>query len=116
MVGGEVVDGTDQIHPRVQRGGAPGQGPAPAGESRQALTEGGIESFNVSGVDHARAALRAAAELFDLRGRASENAALNTDHMPLNIVLDDLRNMKDFPALQARTAWLPCVQRSTEGI
>ena len=70
MIGAEVVDGADQVHSVVKCRGAAGQGSTPAGERRQALAEGGIEPFDVSGVDHASAALRAAAELFDLRCRA----------------------------------------------
>lgn len=90
MRSAEVVDGADQLPPRVQRGGAPRPGPAPAGQRRQALTAGGIEPFTVGGVEHAVAALRAAAALCDLRGRAGHNAPLHTDHAPLDRVLDDL--------------------------
>src|SRR5713226_6931380 len=106
MVGAEVVDRADQIHPVVKRSGATGQGSTPAGERSQALAEGGIEPFNVGGVDHAVAALRAAAELFDLRGRAGQNAALDTDHAPLNVVLDNLSNIEGFPGAQAGAAGL----------
>src|SRR4029453_11251060 len=98
MRGAEIVDGTNQIHPDVPRGGAPGQGPAPASQRHQALAEGGIEPFNVGSIEHARAALRAAAELFDLRGGAGDDTTLNTDHAPLDRVLDDLGNMKHLPA------------------
>jgi hypothetical protein len=113
MVGAEIVDGADQIHPRVQRNGAPSQGSAPAGERSQALTESGIEPFDIRGVKHATTTLRAAPELLGLGGCAGENAALNTDHAPLRVVLDDLRDMEGFPALQvwptglARRQWIP---------
>lgn len=52
--------------PACSVAGAPSQGPAPAGERGQALTEGGIEPFDIGGVEHAIAALRAAAERFHL--------------------------------------------------
>src|SRR4029453_15557579 len=79
MIGAEVVDRTDQIPPRLQRGGASGQGPAPASKRGQALAEGGVESFNGGGVDYALAPLRAAAPLFDLSCGAGHNAPLGTD-------------------------------------
>src|SRR5262249_52897725 len=93
MKGAEGVYEADQVHPVVKRSGAPGQGPAPAGEHGPALAEGGIEPFNGSGVDDAIAALRAAAKRLDLGCRASKNAMLNTDHAPLDTMLDDLHNI-----------------------
>src|SRR5262245_36925906 len=89
MISAEIVDGTDQIHPRVQRGGAPRQGPAPAGECGQTLAEGSIESFNVGSVNHALA-LRALNKLFDLRRWAGQNPVFDTGHPPRQVMLDDL--------------------------
>src|SRR5882724_2639741 len=115
MISAEVVDGADQIHPVVQGDGAASQGPAPAGEGRQALAEGSIKPFNVGGVDHAGAALRAAPELLDLSRPASENTALDTHDAAVGVMLDDLRNLEGFPVPPARPTRLACRKRITKG-
>ena len=96
----KVVDCADQIHPVFQRAALAGQRPPAARQRGQALAEGGVEPFNVGGVEHAGTALRAAAQLFDLRRRAGQNAALDADHPPLHVVLDDLGDMEVSPGAQ----------------
>src|SRR5262249_2593523 len=66
----EVVDSADQIHSHLPRGGAPGQGPAPAGQGRQTRAQGGREPCNVGGGEAAPPPPRPAAGPFPLRGPA----------------------------------------------
>ncbi len=94
------VDCSNQIHPVLQRAALAGQRPTAACQRGEAFAEGGVEPFNVGGVEHAGAALRAAAHLFDLRRRARQNAALDADHLPLHVVLDDLRKIAVVPEAQ----------------
>ncbi len=96
----KVVDCADQVHPVLQRAALAGQRPPAARQRGQALAEGGVEPFNVGGVEHAGTALRAAAQLFDLRRCAGQNAALDAGHTPLHIVLDDLSDIEAFPGAQ----------------
>src|SRR5712692_1497682 len=114
MIGAEVVDRADQVPPIAERGGAPGQGTAPTGEGSQAFAEGGVEPFNVGGVDYP-VPLRAAANLFDLRGGAGQDSALGADHTPLNIGLDDLSNIEEFPRPQVGPAGFTRGERSAKG-
>ena len=81
----KVVDCTDQGHPVLQRAALAGQRPTAARQRGESLAEGGVEPFNVGGVDHAGTALRAAAQLIDLRRCAGENAALDAGHTPLHV-------------------------------
>ena len=89
----KVVDYTDQVHPVRQRTALAGERPPAAPQRGQALAEGGVEPFNVGSVEHAGTALRAAAQLFDSRRRASQNMVLDANPAALNIVLDDLGDM-----------------------
>src|SRR5438093_11256024 len=70
----EVIDGADQIHAMLQCQGAAGQGPPTPCQRRHTCTERRVEPFDVCGVDHP-AALRAAPEGLDTRGRAINDAA-----------------------------------------
>ena len=98
----------------MQGGSASGRA-RPGRWAAQAFAEGGIESFNVGGVDHPRAALRAAAERFDLRGSTGHNATLHPDHTPSDRVLDHLRNSKGVPDPQAGAAGLASGKRIPKG-
>ena len=111
----KVVDCADQIHPVFQRAALAGERPPAARQRGQALAEGGVEPFNVGGVEHAGTALRAVAQLFDLRRRASQNAALDADHTPLHVVLADLGDMEVFPGAQVGPARLAYGERIAKG-
>ena len=114
MIRAEVIDGADQVHPVVQGGGASCQGTSLTRERGQPLAEGGIEAFNIGSVDHT-VALREASELLDLCGRASKNAAHDTNHVSVGVVLDDLGNMDVFPGTQTGTTSLAGGERITKG-
>src|SRR5713101_4951704 len=101
-----VVDRADQVPPIVERGGAPGQGAAPAGKDSQAFAAGGVKPCNIGGVDYP-VPLRAAANLFALHGGAGQDAALDTDHTTLNIGLDDLRHRGRIASRAARPSTGP---------
>src|SRR5262249_56305650 len=88
----KVVDCPEQVHPVLQRAALASQGPIAARQRGQTLAEGGVEPFNVGGIDHASPARPAAANLFYLPRGAHPKAALDADHPPLHVVLDDPRN------------------------
>src|SRR5262249_38641611 len=98
----KVVDCPDQVHPVLQRAALASQGPIAARQRGQTPAEGGVEPFNVGGIDHASPARPAAANLFDLPGGASPNTALHADHPPLHGDIDHRRNREEFPRLQVR--------------
>ena len=49
--------------------------------------EGDVEPFNIEGVEHAGATLRAAAELFHLPGCAGHITALDAGRPPVHVML-----------------------------
>ncbi|MEO0249352.1 MAG: hypothetical protein ABIN58_07350 [candidate division WOR-3 bacterium] len=55
MIGTEIVNGADQIHPGRYCGDLPGQSATPSDQAGQALPEGGVQPFDVGGIDPATA-------------------------------------------------------------
>jgi hypothetical protein len=94
--GAKVIDRADQIHALLQGECAARQCPTAARQRRQALTERRVESLDVRRVDDP-VALRAAPEGLDACRRASHNAALDLDQMPLGLALHDLGDTEMAP-------------------
>src|SRR2546422_3955670 len=98
----EIIDGADQIHPMLQGQCAPCQRAAAAGQRRQALTERGIQSFDVGRVDHP-GTLRTAPQRLDAREGTVNDTTFNRDYPPLHGALDDLCNADIAPRAQPGT-------------
>jgi hypothetical protein len=76
MVIAEVVDATQDIHTSRQRFSLLGQGARAAGQAIQALSEGGVQSFDKGGVDNAPS-LRSLEQVLDHGSRALDNAPVD---------------------------------------
>src|SRR6266404_730222 len=89
MWGAKIIDGTDQIHPLMQRHWPARQRPTSPCQRRETLAERSIEPFDVGGVDDA-VTVRTTPERRDARGRACNDAPLHGDHAPLLVAFHDL--------------------------
>src|SRR6266403_2275154 len=102
MRGAEVVDGAHQIQTMLQRHCPARQRPTPPCQCCEPLAKGGIEPFDVGGVDDT-VALRATPERLDARGRTRNNAPLNGDDALLLIAFHDLCDQDMPPRSQPGT-------------
>ena len=87
--GAEVRDRPDQIPAMLQGQRAARERPAAARQRRQPLTERGVESRDVRGVDHP-ISLRATPERLDACGRALHDAPLDVNDTSRRRAFHDL--------------------------
>src|SRR5882724_407940 len=102
MRGAEVVDGAHQIHTMLQGHCPARQRSTPPCQSREPLAKGGIEPFDVGGVDDP-VALRATPERLDARGRSRNDAPLHGDDASLLVAFHDLCDQDMPPRSQPGT-------------
>lgn len=105
MIGTEVVDGSDQVHPPVQGLALPGQGAASANQRAQPLTECAVESLDVSGVDHA-SGLRLLEEGFDRLGGALNNSSHDGGDLLVHVLVDRLSDADIVPRSESGSSTL----------
>ncbi len=89
----EVVGGPDQPHASDEGGLGPGDGTTPPGEGREMGTKGGVESFDVGGVDDGAGHGRRQDRL-DAGQGPMPDPARDPDDVPLGCVLDDLSELE----------------------
>ena len=102
----KIIDGTDEIHPVLQRLRPARQCTTAACQGGQTLTERGIEPFDVGRIDDP-VALRAPSDRLDACRRAINNAAFGFDHSPSLIALHDLGDQDVAPRTKSRPSALP---------
>ena len=102
----QVVETTDDKEAGGQRFWLLSQGPGAPGQPGQAQTKGGIEPFNVSGIDDTECFLGRLAQAVDLTRTPLNKAALNLQaSWPTS--LDDLNDGDIGPGIEPRTTRLP---------
>jgi hypothetical protein len=109
----EVIDGPKQIPALRQRAGLPRQRSAPAGQRGESLTKRRVEARDGGGGDHP-VALGAVPSHLHPCGRPLHDAALDRDHAPLLVPLDDLRDEDLGPRSELGTAALAAIDRLAE--
>jgi hypothetical protein len=108
----EVVDRTDQIQSRLQRLRCAQQRPAAASQARQALSEGGIQPFDASGVNGV-CALRPVQQVRDEVGTPLNDTTFDRQAFSRSS-LDDLNDSDVRPGEQVRSASSSGGQRRTK--
>lgn len=81
MEGAEVIDRADQVHSGVQDRLPPGQGTDAPHQGEQPSAEGGVEPFDVGGVEEVSSPARET--LREVRLRPLQQASLDRDDPPL---------------------------------
>jgi len=111
----EGVDGPDQVHAVLQRAGLPRQRSAPVCQRGESLAQRRVEALDGGQVHHPLA-LRAVPYLLHPCGRPLHDAALDLDHSPLLVPLDDLRDEETWPGATPWTPPLAGAHRVAEGL
>jgi hypothetical protein len=113
MLGAEIIDGPDQVHPPAQGVGLASQGSPPATEAVQPLAKGGVESFNEGDIDLAPS-LRLLDDRVDLFCRALNDASHDADDAPPSVLFDRLSDANVRPRLQEGTPTSAVADRVAE--
>jgi hypothetical protein len=85
----KVIDSPDQIQAMLQHAGLPRQRSAPACQRGESLTKRRVEALDVSSIDYP-VPLGAGPDLLHPCGRPLRDTALDCNHSPLLVPLDDL--------------------------
>jgi hypothetical protein len=110
----KVINNPSPKHSSLQLKPVTGGGARASGQGRYPGAEGGIEPFNVGGVEAAKLGLREAQQLPGQRPRAEPQPLLKEEEATGSFAFDNLYQVQFRPKQQTGTTWLAGVKRVTQ--
>src|SRR5512146_2084779 len=92
VISTEIVNRSDEIHTHLKRLGLAQETAPASNQTSEASTKSGVQPLNVGCVDHA-VTLSSLHQAIDLGFGSLSDASHDTNHMPLRILLHDLRDV-----------------------